>query len=51
MPATDLSSLASLFAASGSSTIAAPAVPGTLTERERFRIRLRRRPLLLDGAT
>ena len=24
--------------------------PGTLTERERFRIRLRRKPLLLDGA-
>lgn len=24
--------------------------PGTLTERERFRIRLRRRPLLFDGA-
>src|SRR5512140_3644434 len=24
--------------------------PGTLTERERFRIRLRRKPMLLDGA-
>jgi methionine synthase / methylenetetrahydrofolate reductase(NADPH) len=50
MPVTDSSSLASLFAASGSKTRSEPAVPGSLTECERFRIRLRRRPLLLDGA-
>jgi methionine synthase I (cobalamin-dependent)/5,10-methylenetetrahydrofolate reductase len=29
---------------------AGPGTPGALTERERFRIRLRRRPLLFDGA-
>jgi methionine synthase I (cobalamin-dependent)/5,10-methylenetetrahydrofolate reductase len=32
------------------SATAKPGVPGALTERERFRIRLRRRPLLFDGA-
>jgi methionine synthase I (cobalamin-dependent)/5,10-methylenetetrahydrofolate reductase len=50
MPATDTSSLASLFATSEVMGHAAPGDPGVLTERERFRIRLRRRPLLLDGA-
>jgi len=45
-----MSSLASLFAASAATAGAEPAAPGSLTERERFRIRLRRRPLLLDGA-
>jgi methionine synthase / methylenetetrahydrofolate reductase(NADPH) len=51
MPSTDTSSLAGLFAASSSASRVQQAVPGTLTDRERFRIRLRRRPLLLDGAT
>jgi len=50
MPSTDTSTLASLFAATGSAGRVEPAAPGTLTERERFRIRLRRRPLLIDGA-
>ena len=50
MPATDTSSLASLFAAVGPASQTVPSAPGTLTERERFRIGLRRRPLLLDGA-
>ena len=50
MPSTDTSSLASLFAATGDVAHAERAAPGTLTERERFRIRLRRRPLLVDGA-
>jgi methionine synthase I (cobalamin-dependent)/5,10-methylenetetrahydrofolate reductase len=50
MPATDTSFLASLFAAIPAASGASPAIPGFLTERERFRIRLRRRPLLLDGA-
>ena len=50
MPSTDTSSLASLFAATGRAGHAEPAAPGTLTERERFRMRLRRRPLLIDGA-
>jgi homocysteine S-methyltransferase len=49
MPTTDASSLASLFDANASKQQAKSA-PGTLTERERFRMRLRRRPLLLDGA-
>jgi methionine synthase I (cobalamin-dependent)/5,10-methylenetetrahydrofolate reductase len=50
MPATETSSLASLFAPSGGAGHAQPTAPGSLTERERFRMRLRRRPLLLDGA-
>jgi len=50
MPSTDTSSLASLFAATGSMSRLGAAAPGALTQRERFRIRLRRRPLLLDGA-
>ncbi len=50
MSSTDTSSLASLFVANAGAAHAAPTVPGSLTERERFRIRLRRRPLLLDGA-
>lgn len=49
MPKTDTSSLASLFAASATGDAAATE-PGALTDRERFRIRVRRRPLLLDGA-
>jgi homocysteine S-methyltransferase len=49
MPTIDASSLANLFAASGA---AGPSAVnhGALTERERFGIKLRRRPLLLDGA-
>jgi methionine synthase I (cobalamin-dependent)/5,10-methylenetetrahydrofolate reductase len=50
MPATHAPSLASLFAASEVLGHAGAGDPGILTERERFRIRLRRRPLLLDGA-
>jgi methionine synthase I (cobalamin-dependent)/5,10-methylenetetrahydrofolate reductase len=50
MPATETSSLASLFAATPTASRAVPATPGSLTEIERFRIRLRRRPMLLDGA-
>jgi methionine synthase / methylenetetrahydrofolate reductase(NADPH) len=50
MPATATSFLASLFAPATAAGEAKPATPGFLTERERFRIRLRRRPLLLDGA-
>jgi methionine synthase I (cobalamin-dependent)/5,10-methylenetetrahydrofolate reductase len=50
MPVIQTSSLASLFAAPDVSGTTATGAPGALTERERFRIRLRRRPLLLDGA-
>ncbi|MFI5258210.1 MAG: bifunctional homocysteine S-methyltransferase/methylenetetrahydrofolate reductase [Candidatus Limnocylindrales bacterium] len=50
MPATETTSFASLFTAREPASSAGPAQPGHLTERERFRIRLRRRPLLLDGA-
>ena len=50
MPATDTSTLAGLFATPKSGSRARVEEPGYLTERERFRIRLRRRPLLLDGA-
>ncbi|MGA2513014.1 MAG: bifunctional homocysteine S-methyltransferase/methylenetetrahydrofolate reductase [Candidatus Limnocylindrales bacterium] len=39
-----------MFSANAGPAQAKPTVPGALTERERFRIRLRRRPLLLDGA-
>ncbi len=43
--------IADLFAAERTESAAVSAgQTGTLTERERFRIRLRRRPLLLDGA-
>ena len=51
MPAANASvrsaGLADLLAAG---PLARSGTPGTLTERERFRIRLHRRPLLLDGA-
>ena len=50
MPVAETSSFASLFAANDGAEDAWSAPPGSLTERERFRIRLRRRPLLLDGA-
>jgi homocysteine S-methyltransferase len=50
MPVLQRPSLASLFAASEAVGAATTGAPGALTERERFRIRLRRRPLLLDGA-
>ena len=50
MPSTATSSLASLFAAPSSAGRRSSAAPGILTERERFRMRLRRRPLLIDGA-
>jgi methionine synthase I (cobalamin-dependent) len=49
MSTTDTSSFASLFSASAKPA-SANSTPGGLTERERFRIRLRKRPLLLDGA-
>ena len=49
MPASETSSLASLFSAAATRG-AAPSEPGSLTEIERFRMRLRRRPLLVDGA-
>ena len=49
MPTLETSSFASLFFASATGDAAATE-PGALTDRERFRIRLRRRPLLLDGA-
>jgi methionine synthase / methylenetetrahydrofolate reductase(NADPH) len=48
-PSTQSARLADLFGAPSSGP-GNPGAPGTLTERERFRIRLRRRPLLLDGA-
>ena len=54
MSSSDTSSLASLFAASAGSAASqrsrAGSAPGALTERERFRMRLRKRPLLVDGA-
>jgi methionine synthase I (cobalamin-dependent)/5,10-methylenetetrahydrofolate reductase len=50
MPVLQTSSLASLLAAPEVSRAAPAGVPGALTERERFRIRLRRRPFLVDGA-
>jgi methionine synthase I (cobalamin-dependent)/5,10-methylenetetrahydrofolate reductase len=50
MPVVQKSPFASLFASSESSGAAPKGAPGALTERERFRIRLRRRPLLFDGA-
>src|SRR5664279_2405424 len=49
MPTTDTSGFASLFTVTSAGGRSA-SDPGALTERERFRIRLRRRPLLLDGA-
>jgi len=50
MPATETSSAVSPFSEGPSAGRASPAAPGTLTEIERFRMRIRRRPLLLDGA-
>ncbi len=50
MPAAETSSLASLFAAGASGVRNRADAPASLTERERFQILLRRRPLLLDGA-
>jgi len=50
MPSADTSSLASLLAGSPSTGTRSGSAPGALTERERFRIRLRKRPLLVDGA-
>ncbi|MGA3057631.1 MAG: bifunctional homocysteine S-methyltransferase/methylenetetrahydrofolate reductase [Candidatus Limnocylindrales bacterium] len=50
MPVIQTPSLASLLGTSEVPGAAPAGVPGALTERERFRIRLRRRPLLLDGA-
>jgi homocysteine S-methyltransferase len=49
MPVMPASSPADLFTAF-SWDVAAASMPGALTERERFRILLRRRPLLFDGA-
>jgi methionine synthase I (cobalamin-dependent) len=53
MSATPVSSPFELFAASAANdepARAAARTPGALTERERFRMQLRRRPLLFDGA-
>src|SRR5664280_1181455 len=50
MPSADTSSLARLFATSRAPALATSSAPGALTERERFRMRLRKRPLLVDGA-
>jgi len=51
MPALLSSSISAAYlSADASATAAAPTTPGALTERERFRMRLRRRPLLFDGA-
>jgi homocysteine S-methyltransferase len=52
MPALLRSSIsAAYFSSDATATAAATtAAPGALTERERFRMRLRRRPLLFDGA-
>jgi homocysteine S-methyltransferase len=50
MPVTEPSSVDILAATTTPSRGASARTPGALTERERFRIRLRRRPLLFDGA-
>jgi methionine synthase I (cobalamin-dependent)/5,10-methylenetetrahydrofolate reductase len=50
MPAADVSALAARLPDLFVEKTAEAGPPGTLTERERFRIRLRRRPMLLDGA-
>jgi len=53
MPVTRTSSPLELFAMSARNVAAGQptaGVPGALTERERFRMQLRRRPLLFDGA-
>jgi methionine synthase / methylenetetrahydrofolate reductase(NADPH) len=52
MSTTRFSSPLELFAASAADAAgkASARTPGALTERERFRMRLRRRPLLFDGA-
>jgi methionine synthase / methylenetetrahydrofolate reductase(NADPH) len=53
MSATPVSSPFELFAASAANdepATTAARMPGALTERERFRMQLRRRPLLFDGA-
>jgi methionine synthase I (cobalamin-dependent)/5,10-methylenetetrahydrofolate reductase len=51
MPAADVSALtARLTDLLVEKPAAKSGPPGTLTERERFRMRLRRRPMLLDGA-
>src|ERR1035437_11061387 len=51
MPALLRSSIsAAYFSSDATATAGATTTPGALTERERFRMRLRRRPLLFDGA-
>jgi methionine synthase I (cobalamin-dependent)/5,10-methylenetetrahydrofolate reductase len=50
MPAADVPALTARLADLFVAKAAEPGPPGTLTERERFRIRLRGRPMLLDGA-
>jgi methionine synthase I (cobalamin-dependent)/5,10-methylenetetrahydrofolate reductase len=50
MPALLSSSISAVYFSSEATETAAPETPGALTERERFRMRLRRRPLLFDGA-
>ena len=52
MPAQLSSPISAIYFSSEAGESAAPesTTPGALTERERFRMRLRRRPLLFDGA-
>jgi homocysteine S-methyltransferase len=50
MPTSSPLELFASFAAADDAGKATTHVPGALTERERFRMRLRRRPLLFDGA-
>ena len=52
MPAQLSSPISAIYSSSEAEESAAPesTTPGALTERERFRMRLRRRPLLFDGA-
>ena len=51
MPALLRSSIsAAYFSSDAPATAGATTAPGALSERERFRMRLRRRPLLFDGA-
>jgi methionine synthase I (cobalamin-dependent)/5,10-methylenetetrahydrofolate reductase len=50
MPVLQPASALETLIASAMADAPASATPGALTERERFRMRLRRRPLLFDGA-
>lgn len=50
MPSLLPSSISAAYFAAETTATATNTTPGALTERERFRMRLRRRPLLFDGA-